>query len=120
MTRPGSQRWEVVEVRLEARQSDASFVLTVSKLCCSEAVQKITALQPLRWGGLWKGQEVALPAFRPEQVGMMLSQLFSPHPLFFFLFCHICGMQKFPGQVSNPCHSNDLSHCSDNTRPLTA
>ena len=28
-------------------------------------------------------------------------------------------MWKFPGQGSNLCHSNDWSHCSDNTRALT-
>ena len=27
-------------------------------------------------------------------------------------------MQKFPGQGSNPCHSNDPNHSSDNTRSL--
>ena len=29
------------------------------------------------------------------------------------------GMQKFPGQGSNPRHSSDPSHRSDNTRYLT-
>ena len=29
------------------------------------------------------------------------------------------GMWKFPGQGSNPCHSIDLSQCSDNTRSST-
>ena len=28
-------------------------------------------------------------------------------------------MRKFPGQRLNPCHSSDLSHCSDNSGSLT-
>ena len=39
--------------------------------------------------------------------------------LYPFIFDHICGMQKFPGQGLNPQHSRDLSHCSDNGRSLT-
>ena len=35
-------------------------------------------------------------------------------------FGHIHGMQKFPGQGSNPHHSSDLSHRSDDVRSLTA
>ena len=38
---------------------------------------------------------------------------------FFFFFGHICGMWKFPGQGSNPCHSSNPSHCSENARSLT-
>lgn len=38
---------------------------------------------------------------------------------FFFLGC-ASGIQKFPGQGLNPCHSNDLSHSSDKSRSLTA
>ena len=34
-------------------------------------------------------------------------------------FGHIHGMQKFPGQGSNPHHSSDPSHSSDNTGSLT-
>ena len=34
-------------------------------------------------------------------------------------FCHAHGMQKFLGQGSNPCHSGDPSHCSDNTGSST-
>ena len=33
--------------------------------------------------------------------------------------CNTCGMQKFLGQGSNPCHSSDLSHRSDNAGSLT-
>ena len=36
-----------------------------------------------------------------------------------FFFFHILGTQRFPGQESNPCHSNDLSHSSDNDGSLT-
>ena len=32
---------------------------------------------------------------------------------------HTCGMWKFRGQGSNPCHSSDQSHCSDSARSLT-
>ena len=39
--------------------------------------------------------------------------------LFFFFFGQAGGMQRFPGQGSNPCHSHGLSHSSDNTRSLT-
>ena len=36
-----------------------------------------------------------------------------------FVFGHAQGMQKFPGQGSNPCHSSNPSHSSDNPRSLT-
>ena len=42
--------------------------------------------------------------------------------LIFYLFIYFGGtldMWKFPGQGSNPCHSNDPSSCSDNARSLT-
>ena len=46
--------------------------------------------------------------------------------LLFFPCCFVClfvfcthGMQTFPDQVLNSCHSTDLSHCSNNTRSLT-
>ena len=32
----------------------------------------------------------------------------------FVVFCSTWGMQKFLGQGSNPCHSSDLNHSSDN------
>ena len=32
---------------------------------------------------------------------------------------HTCGMWKIPGQGSNPGHSSDLSHCTDNAGSLT-
>ena len=41
---------------------------------------------------------------------------------FFVLFYFvgpICSMCKFPGEGSNPCHSNDRSCCSDNAGSLT-
>ena len=38
--------------------------------------------------------------------------------LFFPSGC-ILGMQKFPGQGLNPCHSNNPSHCSDNAESST-
>lgn len=38
---------------------------------------------------------------------------------FFFFFCHTHSMWKFPGQGSNPCHSSDLNHISDNAESLT-
>ena len=38
---------------------------------------------------------------------------------FFFFFGYSCSMCKFLGQGSNPSHSSDLSHCSDNTESLT-
>ena len=34
-------------------------------------------------------------------------------------FCFICGMQKFLGQRSSPCHSCNQSHSNDNTRSFT-
>ena len=34
----------------------------------------------------------------------------------FSFFGHTCPLRKFPGQGSNPHHSSDLSHCSDNAR----
>lgn len=40
---------------------------------------------------------------------------FSSLALFFYL-AH--GMQKFLDQRSNPCHSRDLSHCSENAGSL--
>ena len=39
--------------------------------------------------------------------------------LSFFFFGHAHGIRKFLGQESNPCHSNDLSHSSDNASFLT-
>ena len=39
--------------------------------------------------------------------------------LSFFFFGHIHGIQKFLGQGSNPGHSSNLSHSSDNTGSLT-
>ena len=38
----------------------------------------------------------------------------------FFVVCfgHSCGMWKFPGQGSNPCHSSDPGLCTDNARSL--
>ena len=38
----------------------------------------------------------------------------------FSVFGHVCGMQKFPGQESNPSHSRDPSHYGDNAGSLTA
>ena len=38
---------------------------------------------------------------------------------FFFFFGWTCSKQKFPGQGSNPQHSSNPSHCSDNTWSLT-
>ena len=38
--------------------------------------------------------------------------------LFYFVFC-MCGLWKFPGQGSNPCHSSNQCHSSDNARSLT-
>ena len=35
-----------------------------------------------------------------------------------FFFGPAWSMWKFLGQGSNPCHSSDLSHCSDNARSL--
>ena len=40
--------------------------------------------------------------------------------LFFSFFFHTCNMWKFPGQGSNPCCSDDPSHCSDNAGSLTS
>ena len=39
--------------------------------------------------------------------------------IFLFFWPHLLYVAKFPGQGSNPCHTNDLHHCSDNTRSLT-
>ena len=39
--------------------------------------------------------------------------------LFLLFFGHACGMQKFPVQGLNLCHSSNPSHCSDNTGPNT-
>ena len=39
-------------------------------------------------------------------------------PFFFLFFGHTCRMWKLPGQGSNPCHSSNPSHCSDNTGSL--
>ena len=38
---------------------------------------------------------------------------------FFFFFGHVCSTWKFQGQGSNPCHSSDPNHSSDNTEYLT-
>ena len=40
--------------------------------------------------------------------------------LFCFLYAHAHNMQKFPGQGSNPHHSSNSIHSSDNARFLTA
>ena len=37
----------------------------------------------------------------------------------FFFLGYACGLWKFPGQGSNPCHSSDPGCCSDNSRSLT-
>ena len=63
---------------------------------------------------------------------LLTSSGFSPEPVrghlhftfFFFLFFLsffglTWGMLKFLGQGSNPCHSSDLSCCSDNAGSLT-
>ena len=39
---------------------------------------------------------------------------------FSFSFGHACSMKKFLCQGSNPNHSSDLSHHSDNARSLTS
>ena len=39
--------------------------------------------------------------------------------LFYFIFGHSQRTKKISDKVSNPCHSSNLSCCSDNTRPLT-
>ena len=36
-----------------------------------------------------------------------------------FVFGHTLGLQKFPGQGSNPQHNNNQSHSSDNAESLT-
>ena len=36
-----------------------------------------------------------------------------------FSFGHTSSMQKFPGQGSNPDHSSDLNHSSENARFFT-
>ena len=35
------------------------------------------------------------------------------------IFGCTCGLWKFLGQKSNPCHGSDPSYCSDNARSLT-
>ena len=37
----------------------------------------------------------------------------------FFVSGHAHGMQMFPGQGLNPCHSSNQSHNSDNAGSLT-
>ena len=36
-----------------------------------------------------------------------------------FIYGHACGMLKFLGQRSNPCHSGDPGCCRDHARSLT-
>ena len=43
----------------------------------------------------------------------------SPLQFILFIFIHVYGMQKFPGQGLNLCHSSDLNHSSDNAKSLT-
>ena len=50
----------------------------------------------------------------------ILFHIFSHHGLSEnFFFGHTHGMQNFHGQESNPCHSCNLSHISDNAGSLT-
>jgi len=63
--------------------------------------------QWLDWG--WRdGRQGALPSMRLHRF------------CFFFLAtAKACGSWKFLGQGLNPCHSKQLSCCSDNARSLT-
>jgi len=49
----------------------------------------------------------------------MILGLFISLRILFYFFGHAQGIRKVPGQGSNPQHSSDLSHCTDNTGSLT-
>ena len=59
-------------------------------------------------------QRVGLPSLR---YCLYISEIAAVD--FFKIFCHTCSMQKFLGQASNPCHSSDLNHSSDNAGSKT-
>ena len=48
-----------------------------------------------------------------------LGILLSHHPSTCNFLGQTYGKSKFPAQGLEPCHSSDMSHCSDNARSLT-
>ena len=53
------------------------------------------------------------------RLGASHSAVPSTQPFFFFFFCRDLDMWKFLGRESNPRHSSDRAHCSDNAGSLT-
>ena len=57
---------------------------------------------------------------RNEIFGLSQEQTTFLRIFFFFSFFGCAsGIQNFPGQGLNPCHSSNLSHSNDNNRSLT-
>ena len=60
------------------------------------------------------------PSFLPFVEEPPITTLHTMDPFSFFLFFgHAQGMQKFPGQGSNPRHNCNQSHCRAHVRSLT-
>ena len=96
----------VPEGRLSGRSLAGWFWLRVSLEVAIQLAAR-SASSP----GSNRAEKPLLPSPRPFLLLFLL--------LILLLLCHSWNMQKFPGQGSNPHHSNDLSHSSDNTRSLT-
>ena len=81
--------------------SDFSSISVLSSLSCCSAHEHL---------GVWLGK---------GKLGLVghVCCLWSFHCFLFFGCAY--GAWKFLGQESNPCHSCDQGHCSDDTRSLT-
>lgn len=70
----------------------------------------------LSWTSLCIGKDILLCIY----LMAFLSTFILQHsPLSSATWTAACGMQKFPSQGLNPCHSSGLSHCGDDARSLT-
>ena len=116
--------WAMPALSVSGGLCDAPFSLPPC-LTCFNACMHSFALQSLshktRWpGGLslsswWPC--ISLPW--PSCVCVCVCVCVCARVCVCVFFGCTCNMRKFPGQGLNPCHSSDLSHCSDNDRPLT-
>ena len=97
--------WTVFRKFMGLRDKDWSSLLTRRQSPCNHA-------------SILGSYRPAFPQSHPTQMGTV-AQTFFEGVVNKLLGGYILGIQKFLGQGSNPCHSSNQSHSSDNARSLT-
>ena len=114
--RPHLQHMEItrlgVELGLQLQAcTTATAILNLSHVCnLHHSARQRWILNPLSGARDWTGILMDTSQVRYSWATTPGNSLF-----YFLFFGCTWGTQKFPGQGQNPCHSNDLSHSSDNT-----